>query len=72
MTSERPYRKARSFEDASKEIQRCSGTQFDPTVVEVFLKVPIEVWQELRTQIGEQSKRLSTFDIVNRPIRKEK
>jgi putative nucleotidyltransferase with HDIG domain len=72
MTSERPYRKARSFEDASKEIQRCSGTQFDPAVVEVFLKVPIEVWQELRTQIGEQSKRLSTFDIVNRPIRKEK
>jgi hypothetical protein len=40
--------------------------------VEVFLKVPIEVWQELRTQIGEQSKRLSTFDIVNRPIQKEK
>jgi len=72
ITSERPYRKARSFEDACKEIQRCSGTQFDPTVVEVFLKVPIEVWQELRTQIGEQSKRLSTFDIVNRPILKEK
>jgi putative nucleotidyltransferase with HDIG domain len=72
ITSERPYRKARSFEKARKEIQRCSGTQFDPAVVEVFLKVPIEVWQELRTQIGEQSKRLSTFDIVNRPIQKEK
>ena len=72
ITSERPYRKARSFEKARKEIQRCSGTQFDPAVVEVFLKVPIGVWQELRTQIGEQSKRLSTFDIVNRPILKEK
>ena len=72
ITSERPYRKARSFEKARKEIQRCSGTQFDPAVVEVFLKVPIGVWQELRTQIGEQSKRLSTFDIVDRPFPKEK
>jgi putative nucleotidyltransferase with HDIG domain len=72
ITSERPYRKARSFEKARKEIQRCSGTQFDPAVVEVFLKIPIGVWQELRTQIGEQSKRLSTFDIVNRPLPKEK
>jgi hypothetical protein len=40
--------------------------------VEVFLKIPIGVWQELRTQIGEQSKRLSTFDIVDRPFPKEK
>ena len=72
ITSERPYRKATSFDAAREEILRCSGTQFDPAVVEVFLKVPIEVWQELRTQIGEQSKRLSTFDIVNRPIQKEK
>lgn len=72
ITSERPYRKARSFEKARKEIQRCSGTQFDPAVVEAFLKVPIGVWQELRTQISQQSKRLSTFDIVNRPMPKEK
>jgi len=71
ITSERPYRKAHSFEKARKEIQRCSGTQFDPAVVEVFLKIPIGVWQELRTQIGKKSKRLSTFDIVNRPITEE-
>jgi putative nucleotidyltransferase with HDIG domain len=72
ITSERPYRKARSFNKAREEIQRCSGTQFDPAVVEAFLKIPIGVWQELRSQIGDQSKRLSTFDIVNRPILKEK
>jgi len=38
MTENRPYRKALSVEDAAKELLRCSGTQFDPVFVEVFLK----------------------------------
>jgi putative nucleotidyltransferase with HDIG domain len=38
MTSERPYRQAISVEDAHREIQRCSGTQFDPKVADAFLK----------------------------------
>jgi len=33
MTSDRPYRLARSPQDALAELQRCSGTQFDPDVV---------------------------------------
>jgi putative two-component system response regulator len=40
MTSERPYRKGMTLEQALMEIKRCSGTQFDPTIVEVFLKIP--------------------------------
>ncbi len=36
MTSERPYRAARSSEEAVSEIERCAGTQFDPQMVEVF------------------------------------
>ena len=48
ITSDRPYRKAESFDTAREEILRCSGTQFDPAVVEVFLKIPNELWQELR------------------------
>ncbi len=39
MTSDRPYRKALSREEAVKELLRCAGTQFDPGMVEVFLKV---------------------------------
>lgn len=39
MTSERPYRKALSHEDAISEIKRCSGTQFDPQMVDYFLKL---------------------------------
>lgn len=37
ITTTRSYRKKRSFEDAVKEIKRCSGTQFDPLIVGAFL-----------------------------------
>jgi HD-GYP domain-containing protein (c-di-GMP phosphodiesterase class II) len=67
ITSDRPYRKAKSFDDAREEILRCSGSQFDPTVVEVFLKVPNELWHELRSEITGQNKRFSTFDIAPAP-----
>jgi len=39
MTSDRPYRRALSHEDALAELVRCSGTQFDPEIVRVFLEV---------------------------------
>ncbi|MFQ5510278.1 MAG: HD domain-containing phosphohydrolase [Candidatus Krumholzibacteriia bacterium] len=38
MTSDRPYRKARTIEEAVAELKRCSGTNFDPKVVKVFLQ----------------------------------
>ena len=40
MTSERPYRAGFSIEDALAEIKRCSGTQFDPEIVDVLLTIP--------------------------------
>ena len=40
MTSDRPYRKARSIVDAFSELKRCSGTQFDPALVNMFVKTP--------------------------------
>ena len=39
MVSHRPYRKALSKEKAYGELKRCSGTQFDPVVVQAFFKV---------------------------------
>lgn len=39
MTQDRPYRKGRSFENAVSEITHCSGTLYDPAVVEAFLRV---------------------------------
>jgi HD-GYP domain-containing protein (c-di-GMP phosphodiesterase class II) len=39
MISDRPYRPAISHEEAIAELRRCTGTQFDPAVVEVFLPI---------------------------------
>ncbi|MDQ3822326.1 MAG: HD-GYP domain-containing protein, partial [Actinomycetota bacterium] len=39
MTSDRPYRPARSAGDALDEIRACGGTQFDPAVVEALAAV---------------------------------
>jgi putative nucleotidyltransferase with HDIG domain len=55
MTSDRPYRKGTTFAEASEEIARCSGTQFDPQIVEVFLRMPIKCWSDLRDEMGRQS-----------------
>lgn len=38
MTSKRSYRRAMSAEAACSEIERCKGTQFDPEVVDAFLR----------------------------------
>ena len=50
MTSDRPYRKGASIAFARTEIERCSGTQFDPAIVEVFLSIPDDSWKRLRIQ----------------------
>ena len=37
MTSKRPYREARTKEQAVRELKRCSGQQFDPVLVDAFI-----------------------------------
>lgn len=37
MTSDRPYRRSLSVNTAIEEITRCSGTQFDPELAEIFI-----------------------------------
>jgi putative nucleotidyltransferase with HDIG domain len=51
MTSDRPYRKALSFDQARAEIVRCSGSQFDPGIVQVFLTMPEALWNSLRREV---------------------
>ncbi len=62
ITSDRPYRRASSFDIAREEILRCSGTQFDPTVVEVFIKVPSRLWVDLRREIESKTRLFSEID----------
>jgi putative two-component system response regulator len=45
MTSDRPYRKALSFQAVRDEMVNCSGLQFDPRLVEVFLSIPKPSWE---------------------------
>lgn len=53
ITSDRPYRKGRSFAEASLEIARCRGDQFDPRIVDVFLRIPESLWIELRQRVEQ-------------------
>jgi diguanylate cyclase (GGDEF)-like protein/PAS domain S-box-containing protein len=39
MTNDRPYRRAFSKEKVIAEIKKCSGTKYDPKLVEAFLKI---------------------------------
>ena len=39
MVNDRPYHKGMPEQDAIAELRRCSGTQFDPTIVEVFTRM---------------------------------
>jgi len=63
MLSDRPYRKALSVQHARDEVARCSGSQFDPRVVEIFLSLPDSLWLELR-ESAQQNFRLATLPAV--------
>ena len=39
MTTDRPYKERMTYEEAKEEIVRCSGTQFDPEIVKVMVKI---------------------------------
>ena len=57
ITSDRPYRPAQGIEVAKRLIAKEAGRQFDPKMVEVFLKIPDNELEEIRRlhpdQIGE-------------------
>jgi len=48
MTTARPYRAARSYEEALTELRTCAGTHFDPEVVAAFAQIPLAEWEALR------------------------
>jgi response regulator RpfG family c-di-GMP phosphodiesterase len=48
IVSDRVYRDGRPYKDALQEIEKHTGTQFDPVVVEAFKRVPEEDWEMLR------------------------
>ncbi|MGB8951064.1 MAG: HD-GYP domain-containing protein [Candidatus Aminicenantales bacterium] len=59
ITSDRPYRKGRSLEEAFTEIRKCSGSQFDPSLVNGLLSIPKERWQQVQEQTHRTCRRLT-------------
>jgi putative nucleotidyltransferase with HDIG domain len=47
ITSDRPYRRASSFEAGRETIGHGAGRLFDPRVVDVFLSIPTETWSTI-------------------------
>jgi putative nucleotidyltransferase with HDIG domain len=70
ITSDRPYRQAQPFAKARAEIKRCSGTQFDPRVVDVLMSMPDRLWADLRGEIVGETQRflpsLFSMDLFKR------
>jgi putative nucleotidyltransferase with HDIG domain len=60
ITSDRPYRAAQSIPAARREIQRYSGHQFDPRVVDTFMSISDGLWQQIKDEtdaLGKERKR---------------
>jgi HD-GYP domain-containing protein (c-di-GMP phosphodiesterase class II) len=60
ITSDRVYRKGRSYDEALSELEAHAGRQFDPRVVEAFGRVPAEEWEEICRHSLEARERLVT------------
>jgi two-component system cell cycle response regulator len=58
MTSDRAYRSGMTHEEALDELRRCSGTQFDPTVIDAVL-AELEVPRD-RTPAAEMNASVTT------------
>ncbi len=50
LTTDKPYRARLDFGMASAEIARGAGKQFDPDIVEAFLRISEQEWQVLGDQ----------------------
>ncbi len=48
MSTDRPYAAKRTYEEIRAEFQRHAGGQFDPALLNAFLAVPDEDWDQLR------------------------
>ncbi len=64
MTSDRPYRKAMSFDAALSEIRACSGTQFDPDVTEAFLSIPVASWIAIHDSVNRSHQNQDCFGLL--------
>jgi response regulator RpfG family c-di-GMP phosphodiesterase len=69
ITSDRVYRRGRSYEEAAVELDQFAARQFDPTVVEAFRRVPRTEWDDIRRRSLELHERKATTRRIERVAR---
>jgi putative nucleotidyltransferase with HDIG domain len=69
ITAHRPYRRARDFRAAQKEIIRHAGTQFDPRLVDAFLRLKPEKWEKIRFETTSFVPSIEEFTALARKIK---
>ena len=42
-----------AFDLAAERIKEASGSQFDPQIVEVFMKIDLTVWEDIKENIDD-------------------
>ena len=53
ITSDRPYSPARTYEQAIALLSSQATRKYDPRVLEAFLRIPAEDWEEIRAKFRE-------------------
>jgi len=51
LTTDRPYRPARSFARARDELRAGAGSQFDPDVIAAYERIPDDTFERLRSEL---------------------
>ena len=54
ITSDRPYRAAQPLSKACEQIEKMSGSQFDPVLVDVFGRLPLEELRKVRREYPDE------------------
>jgi response regulator RpfG family c-di-GMP phosphodiesterase len=66
ITSDRVYRRGKSYEAAAEELDEWAGKQFDAKVVAAFHRVPKEDWEELhRRSLRREQENFEAHQVAN-------
>jgi putative two-component system response regulator len=68
LTSNRSLQDAISLEAALREIEKMSGSQLDPILVDEFLKIPAAKWEEIRREVSANTRRADFLSVGGRQV----
>ena len=63
MSFDRPYHPGRSFSDGLEELERCKGSQFDPGIVDAFVRVLAKIAQTRRRALAIGAQAAALIDV---------